>query len=388
VKAGWEVKTLDQISQNLDHRREPISKSVRVSGDYPYYGASGIVDYVSEYLFDEDTLLVSEDGANLLARSSPIAFSASGKYWVNNHAHVLRFRDRETQRFVEHFFASIAIDNYVTGAAQPKLTQKALNSIPIPVPGLGEQKRIVGILDEAFEGIARAKANAERNLQNARALFESYLESVLTQRGEGWKEVSLGELASFRNGINFTQDSKGEEVKIVGVKDFRDDYWIPSENLDVVTVDGKLSELDVLKKGDILTVRSNGNPALIGRCILAGEVQEKISHSGFTIRLRLSGSELLPQYLCHFMKCTSTRKQLTDAGTGTNIKSLNQQTLSALTVLFPSVPEQRGLVARIEELSEEVRELENILQQKLAAVDELKRSLLHQAFTGALYANA
>ena len=151
---GWPVKTLDQIATNLDSQRLPITKADRVSGAYPYYGASGIVDYVADYIFDGDTLLVSEDGANLLARSTPIAFPASGKYWVNNHAHILKFDDMATQRFVEYFLESIPLDEYITGAAQPKLNQRALNSIPIPVPPLAEQRRIVGILDEAFEGIS------------------------------------------------------------------------------------------------------------------------------------------------------------------------------------------------------------------------------------------
>ena len=93
MKEVWQTKTLDQIAVNLDGKRVPITKGDRTSGEYPYYGASGIVDFVSDYLFDEDTLLVSEDGANLLARSSAIAFPASGKYWVNNHAHILRFGD-------------------------------------------------------------------------------------------------------------------------------------------------------------------------------------------------------------------------------------------------------------------------------------------------------
>jgi type I restriction enzyme, S subunit len=107
---GWEEKTLDQISENLDSKRVPITKNKRKSGIYQYYGASGIVDYVDGYIFDEDLLLVSEDGANLLARATPIAFSVSGKIWVNNHAHILRFQNMETQKFVEMFFASIKLN--------------------------------------------------------------------------------------------------------------------------------------------------------------------------------------------------------------------------------------------------------------------------------------
>ena len=97
----WEIKRLNEICENLDNKRVPITKNVRNEGSIPYYGASGIVDYVADYLFDEDLLCISEDGANLLARTYPIAFSISGKTWVNNHAHVLRFKNMVSQKFVE-----------------------------------------------------------------------------------------------------------------------------------------------------------------------------------------------------------------------------------------------------------------------------------------------
>lgn len=125
---GWEEKTLNQISENLDSKRVPITKNVRSSGSIPYYGASGIVDYVADYLFDEDLLCVSEDGANLLARTYPIAFSISGKTWVNNHAHVLRFENMVSQKFVELYLNSIKLDDFVSGMAQPKLNQTMLNN--------------------------------------------------------------------------------------------------------------------------------------------------------------------------------------------------------------------------------------------------------------------
>lgn len=128
-----EYTTLDKISENLDSKRKPITSSDRVEGEIPYYGASGIVDYVKDYIFDESLLLVSEDGANLLARSTPIAFSVTGKTWINNHAHVLRFSNENLQKFVEIYLNSISLESYVTGSAQPKLNQKMLNGIPIPV---------------------------------------------------------------------------------------------------------------------------------------------------------------------------------------------------------------------------------------------------------------
>lgn len=147
IDSDWERVPLGTISENLDGKRRPITKSDRKPGPYPYYGASGIVDYVEGYIFDEPLLLVSEDGANLVARSTQIAFSVCGKIWVNNHAHVLRFREMATQRFVEQYLNSISISTYVTGAAQPKLNQAQLHSIPIPLPPLDEQRKMMTELD-------------------------------------------------------------------------------------------------------------------------------------------------------------------------------------------------------------------------------------------------
>lgn len=177
-KEGWEEKTLPDISENLDSRRIPITKGKRDSGKYPYYGASGIVDYVGDYIFDEDILLLSEDGANLLARSTPIAFSVSGKVWVNNHAHILKFKDMCTQRFVEYFFASKDISEYVTGAAQPKLSQKKMNIIPISIPSLSEQQSIVSYLDSLNEKVNTLQQNYSRICDECDALKQAILRQV------------------------------------------------------------------------------------------------------------------------------------------------------------------------------------------------------------------
>ena len=178
---GWVEKTVDQISTNLDSKRIPVTKSDRTSGEYPYYGASGIVDYVADYIFDGDTLLVSEDGANLLARSTPIAFSVSGKYWVNNHAHILKFKNIATQRFVEFYLESIKLDEYITGAAQPKLNQKALNSIPIPIPkSTDAQAQIVESIESLFTETQHLESIYQRKLAALDALKKSLLHQAFT----------------------------------------------------------------------------------------------------------------------------------------------------------------------------------------------------------------
>ena len=194
---GWVETTVEKLSTNLDCRRVPITKNVRKSGEYPYYGASGIVDYVADYIFEGDTLLVSEDGANLLARSTPIAFSASGKYWVNNHAHILKFENMATQRFVESYLESIKLDEYITGAAQPKLTQKALNSIPIPIPGsIQAQAKIVLAIDSFFTETRRLESIYQQKLAGLEALKKSLLHQAfageLTAQPERFLKEAVG----------------------------------------------------------------------------------------------------------------------------------------------------------------------------------------------------
>ena len=169
------------ICENLDNKRVPVTKRDRLSGNYPYYGASGIVDYVSKYLYDEDLLLVSEDGANLLARTYPIAFSVSGKIWVNNHAHVLRFKHKETQKFLEYYLNSIDLSSYINGMAQPKLNQSSLNSIRVPFPDLSEQDKIITELDKLSKQTKRLEEIYKQKLADLEELKKSILNKAFAE---------------------------------------------------------------------------------------------------------------------------------------------------------------------------------------------------------------
>ena len=179
---GTEIvwKTLDSISENLDSKRQPITSGFRTSGKIPYYGASGVVDYVEDYIFDGDFLLISEDGANLLARNTPIAFSVSGKIWVNNHAHILKFRTYEERRFIEFYLNKTDLTPYISGAAQPKLNKKNLNSIKIPIPPLEEQQRIVTILDKFDTLVNSISEGLPKEIALRRKQYEYYREKLLT----------------------------------------------------------------------------------------------------------------------------------------------------------------------------------------------------------------
>jgi type I restriction enzyme S subunit len=174
----WEVKELNQISENLDSKRIPITKGVREEGEIPYYGASGIVDYVKDFIFDDELLLVSEDGANLLARTYPIAFSVSGKCWVNNHAHVVKFQSLISQKFVEFYLNSISLEPYVSGMAQPKLNQAMLNKIPIPFPVIEEQKKLVNMFESMKDSTNSLRNSCVTKMIELQKLKEAVLQKA------------------------------------------------------------------------------------------------------------------------------------------------------------------------------------------------------------------
>lgn len=159
-EGDWEEKKLGEIAENLDSKRVPITSNQREKGNVPYYGASGIIDYVKEYIYNENLLCISEDGANLIDRNYPIAFSISGKTWVNNHAHVLRFENSSTQKLVEKYINSINIEDFLTGMAQPKLNRGKLDIIPIPLPKKPkEQHKIASFLSSLDDTVIGLPAN-------------------------------------------------------------------------------------------------------------------------------------------------------------------------------------------------------------------------------------
>ena len=142
TKNDWEQRKLEDVVEFLDTIRKPLEGAKRISGPYPYYGASGIVDYVDGYLFDEELVLLSEDGANITDRNYPVCFLASGKYWVNNHAHVLRTKDGNENNFICNSLERKDYKQYNSGMAMPKLNQEVCRGIPISCPSFDEQKKI------------------------------------------------------------------------------------------------------------------------------------------------------------------------------------------------------------------------------------------------------
>jgi len=177
IPSNWSFVRFGEIMVNRDGERIPVSKEERETKakTYDYYGASGVIDKIDGYLFDKPLLLIGEDGANLINRSTPIAFIARGKYWVNNHAHVLDGISEDFLKFIELHINAINLEKYITGTAQPKMNQAKMNSIPIALPPLAEQKRIVAKVDILMALCDRLEAQQQEREEKHKALSRASL---------------------------------------------------------------------------------------------------------------------------------------------------------------------------------------------------------------------
>lgn len=204
MKSGWTIKCLGEITEVLDSLRKPVTKSDRKSGPYPYYGASGVQDFVDSYLFDGRYLLVGEDGAKWGAGDKS-AYIIEGKSWVNNHAHILKVRNSISDKYLEYYLVFSDLNEYITGAVVPKLTQKALCTIPIPIPPIEEQQRIVDELD-LLTGIIDKKNAQLRDLDAlAQSIFYEMFGDPVTNE-KGWPTAQLSSVSTLLNGRAYKQD--------------------------------------------------------------------------------------------------------------------------------------------------------------------------------------
>ena len=276
-------------------------------------------------------------------------------------------------------------DRLAAGSTVRNLNIGLAKSVEIPYPPLPEQQRIVGILDEAFEGIATAKANAEKNLQNARALFESHLQSVFTQRGKGWVQKRLGEMCE--------RITKGSSPKWQGIAyvDAPGILFVTSENVGEYQimlehpkyVEAKFNTKDkksILQKGDVLT---NIVGASIGRTAVFD--RDDVANINQAVCLIRCEPDMLSNFFLTYLLNSPVFKHVLHDNEVDNARAnLSLGFFSQLLVPTPPLSEQRKIVAAFDAFREETQRLESIYQRKLAALDELKKSLLDQAFSGEL----
>ena len=406
MKEGWKTKTLGEVAKITAGNSAPQAESLFKNGTYPFFRMAdvGRIRFGDIY---ESADYLNEDGIKGLRRFSKgtILFPKSGASTFLNHrvmmrvegcvsSHLATIIADETQvdrRFLLYYLATVVAQDLIQDHAYPSLNLPVIAGIGIHVPPLPEQKRIVGILDAVFSSISTAKANAKKNIQNAHELFESYLRSVFANLGDGWEEKKLGdesllEIIDGDRGANYpnTSDFHDEghclflntkNVRPNGF-DFESTMFITAEK-DAQLLKGKLKRDDV-----VLTTRGTiGNIGLYSEDVPFDNIR---INSGMLI-FRPNQRTLLPSFLFELLRSEIVKDSIRQQTTGAAQPQLPIKTLVNFTIPVPkNLEDQRALVTKLRAFEPETQHLESIYQQKLSALDELKKSLLHEAFNGEL----
>jgi len=402
MREGWEVKKLGEICEfeNGDRGVNYPSKAHRTESGVPFINAGHLtsngldiskMDYISRERYN---LLGSgkvQKGNILFCLRGSLGKFAKVKEFtegaIASSLVIVRPKLKITSEFLMAYFESkICADmifDFGNGAAQPNLSAGSLKKFEIPLPPLPEQKRIVAILDKAFGAIAKAKANAEQNLKNAKELFESYLQGVFENKGEGWEEKTLGEVCHFVRGP-FGGSLKKNCFKKDGIAVYEQQHAIYNQfnGIRYFVDDIKFEEMKrfELLAGDLIMSCSGtmGKVAVVPKNIKKGIINQAL--------LKLTPSNHLNvEYLKCWMTSNVFQKSLAKYTVGAAIKNVaSVKILKQIDTPLPSLPEQKRIVQELDALSTETKKLEAIYQQKTDDLEELKKSVLQKAFTGKL----
>lgn len=376
---SWKNVELGNLCDVLDNKRKPITKRNRTEGEFPYYGATGIVDYVGDFIFDEKLVLIGEDGAKWDSGEST-AFIADGKYWVNNHAHVIKpNRELLIDEWIVYYFYYKDLKEFVTGLTVPKLNQGQLRTIPIPLPSLKIQKEIVSKLDAIFAEIDKATAAAEANANNAEALFQSYLTEVFERGGVGFVSSTIGDICTLRSGTTVSQSLEKTEGELpyLKVADMNLSFNKNSITTSSRFLDKKnISSNSIIRKGSTIFPKRGG---------AIDTNKKRITDIDVALDLNIMSvypSENLNQYLLYFFFLSLDMKKL---GSGASIRQINNYDIEPLIIIFPkNHDEQIKLVNVISNLKIQSEKLLSNYKNKKSELFLMRQSILKQAFNGEL----
>lgn len=406
IPDNWAWAHFGEITLNLDSVRVPIEKSLREKQKnkiYDYYGASGVIDKVEDYLFDKRLLLIGEDGANLLARSTPIAFIAEGKYWVNNHAHVLDVGKYLLLDYICLYINAIDLSYYVTGTAQPKMNQANMNSIWVSIPPLAEQQRIVARVEElmariddlekteteleklksAFPGDMKAAllqaamqgklteqlpedGDANEQINNIFAKKESYLwekgkkKVVLKLINEkdlnfnipkNWSIIRLGRVVSILGRIGFRGFTRSDFTDITGAISLSPGNLLSSNEMTFETCSyikwEKYNESPEIKiqNGDLLLVKTGSS---YGKCAVVENLPKEATINPQLARIVSHGVNI--SFLRFVFSSPFAKSQFESFVTGTATPTFSLEKIANFVLPFPPLEEQKRIVEKLDKL--------------------------------------
>lgn len=389
---NWNVVPFTEAVDICDTFRKPINSSERASRIkgkeqselYPYYGATGQVGFIDDYITDGEYVLLGEDGAPFLDAFSNKAYIISGKTWVNNHAHVLR--SKTNNKFLCYYLNSFNYKGYVSGTTRLKLTQAEMKRIPVPVPPLSEQERIVSRIEELF---SQLDAGVE-TLKKTKAQLSVYRQAVLKEAFDSiedqyYQTLNTAILGSPQNGLYKPKsDYSDNGTPILRIDGFYDgfivkDYYYKRVNLTVDEITRYSLEI-----GDLIVNRVNSMPYL-GKCALVRFLGETTVFESNMMRIKLDNEKVNGDFLTYYLSSSTGRKELTkSAKQAVNQASINQTDVGNAIVPMPPVEIQKRLLTYIESRLSVCDSIEQTVDTALQQAEAMRQSILKDAFEGRL----
>jgi type I restriction enzyme S subunit len=379
----WEIFPLNALVEVLDNLRVPVNSSERSKrpGSVPYYGATGQVGTIDKAIFDEELLVLGEDGVQFFDPNKPKAYKIFGPAWVNNHAHVLRPKtDRVLQNFLLHFLNQFNYVGYANGTTRLKLTQGAMNSIPVPLPSLAEQHKIVELLEDHLSRLDAASTDVKQAKLKAAQFRNVYIDNFL-KKPEGLK-TNLASILKFTSGFAYKssvwQDTGMPVVKIMNVKHRE----VNLEGCSFVSPEvAEISKSFAVRKGDLLFNMTGATLGAFGFYKLEQEARMNQRVGKF---LPLNFSELNINYLAYFLESASTQRMIQQLAKGAAQPNISPTDILSLEINLPNFAVQSEIVEELDAGLSKVTQVDQLCNITDLESNALRRSLLQAAFTGQL----
>lgn len=390
-KSTWSIVPLADAVEIHDSDRMPINSSERknriagkpIQNLYPYYGATGQVGYIDGYITDGEYVLLGEDGAPFLDPFAKKAYLICGKAWVNNHAHILR--SKTNNRFLCYYLNYFNYKGYVSGTTRLKLTQAQMRQIPVPVPSIPEQERIVARIEELFSqldsGVETLRKTKQQLAVYRQAVLKEAFSTVPKDQFCLLKTVIVG---TPQNGLYKPKTAYGSGTRILRIDGFYNGHILTNYHFKKLLLSQTEIKQYELHTNDLVVNRVNSMPYL-GKCALVRDLEETTVFESNMMRIRLDSSIVCPSYITYYLSSSVGRRELTkNAKQAVNQASINQSDVGNAVVPIPSITTQVNIVAMIESCMSVCDSIEQTIDAALQQAEALRQSVLKKAFEGSL----
>ena len=383
----WFEINLEDAVSFLDGRRIPIKENERVHGEYPYYGASGIIDYVNDYIFDGEYILLGEDGANIIERSSPLAFRVSGKCWINNHAHVLEPKKNQDINFLTYYLENLKYDKLNSGTAQPKLNQETCRKIKIICPSKMEQQKLASILSTQDKIIDLKERLLEEKKQQKKYLMQQLLTGKKRLPGfsEEWENFGFNDVFCTLPTNTLSREDmckSGGIIRNIHYGDVLIHYGevlnINEEDVPYIIEGKEPAHYMQVENGDVI-IADTAEDMTVGKTTEIQNIKtDKVVSGLHTICCRPIKKYFCEGWLGYYMNSEEYHGQIKRLACGSKVFSISKTEIKKTRLRIPCINEQKEI---IDILSTKNREIA-LSEQSIKAEKQKKKALMQLLLTG------